>query len=219
MTQTPQDLPILLIGGDDLVDVTCAGDAGGRASMGLGARIEEQSDGAITPMIVHHRFTSVTDIEAGIGDVDVPDGSIALLSVGCALDEAVAEAEPDAWFATAMAGVIASLQRRGAHVIAVNGSTYDPDDDTSCYRDGIDRPALTLHWLDIALIELSVLDGISIVDADRIVAEVSGHRAVERLLTYTTPGADAICAEIVRIVDDYRFLQPGPLVPQSGRRV
>ena len=209
---------VLLLGGADLVHMTMSPDQDGRATPSLEERLEEASGGAVSAQVVHRPIETLSELASIVDEVDVPAGSVAVLSVSCALPEASEHEDVEAWFSDTMASVIASLKARGAHVLIANASTYDPSERTHCYQGTPDPPALTLQRLDLALIELSVLDGISVIDADRIVAELGGDRVVDGLLSYRSEVANALCAEIGRILADYRFVESGPLVPQTGRR-
>ncbi len=79
-------------------------------------------------------------------------------------------------------------------------------------------PALFVQHLNCSLIRLSVLDGLSIIDADRIMSEIGGQSNVEEVLVYSTQACDLLCEELVRVLDDYGFFDDRPLLTQAGRR-
>lgn len=156
--------------------------------------------------------TYVTERSAELDAIDV-----ALLSVGLAAPFENRSEDLDNWFSNPLADTFAVLKRHNVFIIVLNGSTFDPDESSSSSAKDA-RPSLMVHRLDAALIELSVLDGVSIVDVDRLVAEMGGSDAVLGLLSYTPECGTVIRTEILRILEDSRFFAAGPTVVQVGRR-
>ncbi len=109
-------------------------------------------------------------------------------------------------------------ERWGAHVVVLNGSTLDPGDRTYNYREIRETLALRIHKFNRALMEISVLEGISIVDVDRLIAELGGGRHVLQPLRYSADAHAAICREFLRILEDIGFFENRPLVMQVGYR-
>jgi hypothetical protein len=66
------------------------------------------------------------------------------------------------------------------------------------------------------LIDVSHDEGISIIDVDRKIAEVGGDHAVTGAARYSEVGCLAIVDEIIRIVEDYGFLDDRALMEQIG---
>jgi len=115
--------------------------------------------------------------------------------------------------------LIRTVKRRwSAHVIVYNGSTFDPEDRTCNYRDIQETVALRIHKLNRALMEISVLEGISIVDVDRLIAELGAERHVVGALRYSAEGHRTICKEFLRILEEIGFFENRPLVMQVGHR-
>jgi hypothetical protein len=126
--------------------------------------------------------------------------------------------QPVDWSATALASLVGLVKSKlGAHVIIYNCSPLDPGDRTHNYV-GVEE---TLYWrvqkFNFALLELSVNEGISIVDAERIVAEHGEHH-VPRALEYSAEVHQQLCSEFVRILSDIGFFEQRPLLMQVGKR-
>ena len=109
--------------------------------------------------------------------------------------------------------------RLGSHILALNMSTVDPEDDTTSYAGLDEEPfALRAHRLDGMLIDISHELGISIVDVDRLLAERGAAPLVLGRSQYTEEAQGAICEEVVRILGDYGFFDERPLVAQIGAK-
>ncbi|MEX0795877.1 MAG: SGNH/GDSL hydrolase family protein [Acidimicrobiia bacterium] len=126
---------------------------------------------------------------------------------------------------TALAAVRADLvsairqikEKVGAHILVTNVSTLDPANRVFTYHGVTEEPwTLRGHRLNLMLIDVSHEEGISIIDVDRKIAEVGGDSAVTAAARYGQPGCEGIVEEIVRIVDDYGFLDDRPLMEQVG---
>lgn len=109
-------------------------------------------------------------------------------------------------------------ERVGSHLLVYNCSPIDPQDRTHNYHGLEDTLAVRIQTLNLVLIELSMIEGVSIVDVERIVAEL-GQQHVPRALVYSAEARRAICEEVLRILGDIGFFEARPLVPQLGRRV
>jgi hypothetical protein len=109
-------------------------------------------------------------------------------------------------------------ERQGAHIIAYNCSTYDPKDQTSNYHNVEDTVSLRAHKFNLALIEISIQEGISIIDVDRLIADLSGEKHVTKVFSYSADACQAICREFVRVLEDIGFFEDRPLVPQLGQK-
>jgi hypothetical protein len=121
-------------------------------------------------------------------------------------------------FRQRMAELVAILKGAGATVIALNGSTVDPDDAVFSYRGLVSTPALAVHQLDLELIRISMLDGISIVDVDRLVAERGGADTVPQLLRFDGSVGDGITRELAAILEEYGWFDDRPILQQRGQR-
>lgn len=106
-----------------------------------------------------------------------------------------------------------------ARLIVFNGSTFDPADSTHNYSHMPPTVSERIRRLNLALLDVSIEEGISIVDVDRIAAELGGSENVEGVLEYLPLLQEAICREFLRIIDDIGFFEQRPLLPQRGRHM
>jgi hypothetical protein len=108
-------------------------------------------------------------------------------------------------------------ERLGAHVLICNVSTVDPEDQVHNYHGRPDTWALRAHKLNLALMELSVQEGTSVIDVERLVAEHGASRHVLQAGRYSPQVNKAICQELLRVLEDIGFFEDRPLVMQVGR--
>lgn len=155
----------------------------------------------------------LSGLEAGALDVAGVAPDVVILSVS----EDAAAASDRVSFETALADV-ARLVKPFAHVLVFLASSFDPCDQTTNYRAAGDTVSLRVHRLNRAAIAASASEGISVVDVDRIVAELGGDRHVDSVLRYSTQVEAAIREEVLAILDDYGFFEDRPLVPQIASR-
>lgn len=121
-------------------------------------------------------------------------------------------------FSQALEHVIGEAQARGATVLALNESTFDPDGPPVSYRESGETAALLLHRLNAVLIEHSMAYGISILDVDRVLAVDGAAERVKRLGSYTEQGSVVIREELLRVLEDYGFFDDRPILEQIGRK-
>jgi hypothetical protein len=120
-------------------------------------------------------------------------------------------------FQAAMRKVIRIVKDElGSHVIIYNGSSVVPSERVSNYHRVSVSPSLQVHRLNLAVLELSVLEGISVIDVDRIIAELGANDHVFGLLEYSAEACRALSREFLRVLDDYGFFEPRPLLVQMG---
>jgi hypothetical protein len=213
-------LAIALLGGSDLDDATRGGGERGRVlHCGLAERLRQRHP----DLAVEVRPVEARDVWSWADDLEelrrqVRGVDVALRSIQPDLASGRTGPALSAEFATAMAQVIAVCKEEGVRVIVLNGATYAPDDTVSCYRDEPDTIALSTHRLDLELIELSMLDGISVLDVDRIVGEHGGGAHVSASLTYSAHVNEAIRDELADLLEEYGFCDGRPVLVQRGRR-
>jgi hypothetical protein len=122
-------------------------------------------------------------------------------------------------YKTGFSRCIAAIKARmGAHVIVFNCFTYDPHDGADNHHGIPETRAYRALAFNLALIELSMEHGISIIDVDRILAELGGAAHVSEAFRYSTPAREAIRDEFVRVLQDIGFFENRPLVMQVGRK-
>lgn len=110
-------------------------------------------------------------------------------------------------------------ERLHAHIIVYNCSSVDLEDQTyNYYNRQNDVLSLRIHKFNFALIEISTSEGISIIDVDRLIAELGGERHVMKYLSYSKEACYAICLEFQRVLEDIGFFENRPLLMQIGQR-
>lgn len=106
-----------------------------------------------------------------------------------------------------------------AHILISSLSTLDPSDPMYTLHGQSEEPfTLRAQRLNLMLVGVSHQEGISIIDVDRIIAEVGGSESVTGPGRYNASGAAAVLNEIVRILDDYGFMDDRPLMEQVGAK-
>jgi hypothetical protein len=146
---------------------------------------------------------------------------VVILSLAAEMDRLKEVGASETALAAVRADLVAAIrqikQKVGAHIFVTNVSTLDPANPVFTYHGVAEEPwTLRGHRLNLMLIEVSHDEGISIIDVDRKIAEVGGDSAVTAAARYSQPGCEGIVEEIVRIVEDYGFLDDRPLMEQVG---
>lgn len=221
-------LSIVGIGGSDLVDSLLSSSEGGRKlDRGVKGRIHEAfgievhvnvaqlgSGGAAGALQAVRALAAATIADNGsptsVGVQTPPD--IVVLSLDPRHD-----GDSDVFCRDLRELINVVKNELSAHVVAFNSSTIDHDDLTSNYTGVNDTPALRLHRLNLALMRLSVEEGISIVDVDRLIADIGANGHVKAMQDYSEESCGLICDEFIRVVADYGFFEQRPLVAQLGR--
>jgi hypothetical protein len=164
------------------------------------------------------------ELENGSSSLLTADPDIVVLSIAddvAALPERALSTEEAVQAVRADLVAITDLikSRIGAHVLVAGVSTVDPTDETCNYQGLAQEPlSLRAHRLDLMLVGVSHDEGISIIDVDRLVAEIGAATAVTGAMEYSARGCDAIATEIVRILEDYGFFDDRPLLAQVGAK-
>jgi hypothetical protein len=221
-------LRILLKGGADLEDCILPRTEGGRKlEHGLANLIQERYAGNFRLELMREPSGPSSDLREEI-ERSLANGRPSTRILDARPDVVVFSGSPDLIGAARFSmeayhadldWVIRTLKREvGAHLIFLNASTVDPDDLTSNYH-GLREQTFSLkaHQLDTVLMELSFAHGISIVDADRLLAELGASNHVVGPLSYSPEACRALCAELARILEDYGFFEERPLVMQVGQ--
>lgn len=108
-------------------------------------------------------------------------------------------------------------ERLDAHLIVFGVSSYDPDDLVHNYHGTSETLSERILHFNLALSEISALEGISIVDVDRLIAELGGKGHVIKALQYSMHAYQEICREFLRVVEDIGFFEKRPLLRQIGQ--
>jgi hypothetical protein len=109
-------------------------------------------------------------------------------------------------------------QRLPAHIIVFNCFAFDPHDRTRNYYGVQDTIALRALKFNLALIDISTEEGISIIDVDRVVAELGGASHVSAAFRYSARACELIRDEFLRVLQDIGFFERRPLVKQVGTK-
>lgn len=146
--------------------------------------------------------------------LSIADDVASLPHRGLSAEEAVQAVRAD------LVAIVDIIKHRiGAHLLVAAASTVDPADETFNYQGLAEEPmSLRAHRLDLMLVGVSHDEGISIIDVDRLVAEIGAATAVTGAMEYSARGCEAIAAEIVRILEDYGFFDDRPLLAQVGAK-
>lgn len=217
-------LKLFLKGGEDLVD----GLSGNRESQGLPElvqkkhgrdfRVEMAEESCPPAPDLYLQLSRAIGQRPGAGRDD--PSLTALLDFAPDVVAFSLSADLTTWagqFTESMSACIRLIKRElQAHVIFLNCSSVDPNDTTSNFHEVETPVSLKIHRLNRALIGLSYSEGISIVDADRIVGELGGQDHVADVASYSSQASLAICSEFLRVMQDYGFFQNRPLVMQIG---
>lgn len=123
-----------------------------------------------------------------------------------------------AQFRAALLDLIQAIKERlDAHVLVFNASSIIPGDRTFRFFQQPDTPALRIHKFNLALIDVSIAEGISIIDVDRLVADAGGVQQVSAPLTYRPAVQQALAQEALRVLEDIGFFEERPLLQQVGQ--
>lgn len=119
----------------------------------------------------------------------------------------------------ALTGLVQEIKRRlQAHVVVFNASTIDPQDRTTNFRDVQETLPLRIHTFNRALMEVSVLEGISLVDVDRTIGEMGAGEHILAAMSYSPQAHRALADEFLRILEEIGFFEKRPLVLQVGQK-
>lgn len=210
-------LLIRVFGDQDVADTILPASAGGKAKVGLVERISADKPNAPETNI---EFTGGLDLHliASAWDAaDDPKPDLVVLSLRAELNARVAKG--DAIDDVAAAALVKRIKDAGCHVIAYGIPTVIGSVGTANYRKVSSDPAeLLAHRINLVLIELSYLEGISLVDTDRLIAEMGALEHMVGDAEYSPEACDAIGAELYRIIDEYGFFEPKPLMMQVGHQ-
>ena len=116
-------------------------------------------------------------------------------------------------FVDAVTAAVEVVKAAGGRVLVVNGSTVVPG------PRGDERSAtsLAISRLNLAALRLSMSTGLSVIDVDRIIAELGGDDHVTGVLEYAPGARAAIAAEVAYVLEDYGFFDDRPVLEQIGQ--
>lgn len=236
-----QNLSVFLKGNEDLADSLLAiGEGGQKLARGLRQRVSEAYEGRFDVKTFHERsgpseLLLAPSLSSSLEHRSLADseGNPSLMALASptrlfqvASDIVVFSLEPEITglvpverFRQEFPQLVADIKERlAAHVIVFNCFTFDPDDHTCNYHGAQDTQALRALKLNLALIDISTEEGISIVDVDRILAELGGASNVTEAFRYSPQACELIRDEFLRILQDIGFFERRPLLVQTGRK-
>jgi hypothetical protein len=206
---------ILALGGQDVLDVLVSrNDGGTKLTKGLKERAAERFGDKVTIELVSEPGATLEALAGWKAPADLPD--VVLVST---LSDVTGQGRMDvSQLHEHGKNAIRALKGSGAHIFVMNISTVDPNDAVTNYF-GLenDTAALRAHKVALTLIDLSHELGISIIDSDRLLAEMGAERHVESVGRYSAEASEVLCEEILRVLADYGFFEERPLVVQAGR--
>jgi hypothetical protein len=102
----------------------------------------------------------------------------------------------------------------GAHMVVANGSSVDPRSPAGA---AAETSADRVRRLNLMIIRASMLEGISVLDVDRLAAELGAGKNVTGFLEYADGLREEIGREFVRVLAYYGFFEERPLIAQVGQ--
>lgn len=217
-----ESIKLFLTGTDRLRDMLCStADGGRKLSRGVRELVAEQYAGKAEVDVVFEPSVGAASLRQAIEDGSSQLSESAANLVVTSVDAEFAAgdmASADAYERDMLAVIRSIKANPGSHVIVLLASTIDPETIVSNYqREESDPTSLRVHRYDLAAMRLSFEEGISVLDVDRIIAEMGAADHVPAFLEYSEAACQAIATELVRIMDDYAFFDDRPLLPQVGR--
>jgi hypothetical protein len=209
---------VCIVAGVD--EVTASLVEGDDDAPGIADAVAEHTGGAVEVIVRPRVVVGVDQLADQLAaDPSLLEGAdVLLVSVAAELARDRHGADLEHHVTTGLERVVASCKARGVRVFACNLSTFDPGTETFRYDDKPEPRALRAHRLNAVLVAISMLDGISIVDIDRVIGRFGAGAGVEALGQYTAAGRREVVTEVVRVLDDYGFFDDRPLLEQLGQR-
>jgi hypothetical protein len=109
-------------------------------------------------------------------------------------------------------------EKTPAHIILMGASSFDPDDMTHNLHGIEDPQTLRILRFNLVMLQLSQESGVTIIDVDRILAEMGCGEHVNHLFNYSDETYKTICEEYVRVLTDVSFFEERPILVQMGQR-
>lgn len=217
-----QSITLFLSGTDRLRDMLCStADGGSKLAEGVRELVAKEYAGKAEVNVVFEPSTGASSLKQALesGSSGLVDSGANLVVTSVDAEFAADKAATAEEFENDMLSLIRSVKSEpGSHVIVLLASTIDPETVVSNYqREESDPDSLRVHRYDLAAMRLSFEEGISVLDVDRIIAEMGAADHVPAFLEYSEAACAAITKEMVRIMDDYAFFDDRPLLPQVGR--
>ena len=108
-------------------------------------------------------------------------------------------------------------ERTSSRILVLNCCSVDPADYSFRYgRADPDTRSVRAHRFNLALLGISEQEGISIVDADRILGELGAGRHAAQFLAYSQAASLAIGAEVLRVLEELGLPAAGAGAPAAA---
>ena len=132
--------------------------------------------------------------------------------------EKAGNAEPEEFVSNYVHLINEIKKRSGAHIIIANGHIFDKGNLTYNYQFCREEPLRAKHMrFNLALIEVSRLTGVSILDIDRLLQMHGSEKYAKDIRHLHKKFLPFIAEELVRILEDIGFFSERPLIPQRGQ--
>ncbi|CAN5755915.1 hypothetical protein BH23ACT4_BH23ACT4_03090 [soil metagenome] len=220
-----QSIRFVVKDAERLADVVLSKAGGGNhLEKGLKERLSDLAEGVDFDVVVEEYSglgSLLEDLSSDNPSLASSKPDVVILSLAAEMDRLKEVGASETALAAVRADLVATIrqikEKVGAHILVTNVSTLDPGNPVFTYHGVTEEPwTLRGHRLNLMLIDVSHDEGISIIDVDRKIAEVGGDSAVTAAARYSQYGCEGIVGEIVRIVEDYGFLDDRPLMEQIG---
>ena len=109
-------------------------------------------------------------------------------------------------------------EKIGAYIIFYNCCTIDPSDQVYNYYQQKYTLSERIKQFNLALMKLSIQDGISIIDVDYQLARLGADQYVNKAFDYSAEAQKVICQEFLRVIEDVGFFEKRPLLMQIGQQ-
>lgn len=114
--------------------------------------------------------------------------------------------------------IIMKGKQCNSHILIFNVSSIFPGDLIHNYHVSQNHFSLFTAKNILAIFHLSLLEGISVIDVDRLVAELGADNHVTGFGTYSATAYNAIGEEFISVMNDISFFENRPLMKQLGTR-
>ncbi|MDQ3501685.1 MAG: hypothetical protein ACR2NT_14545 [Acidimicrobiia bacterium] len=211
-------LRVLAVGDAELIDLVASQQDGGtKLTKGLAEKVADDFDGKYKVELEFRPGASAAELIDDLAGLQADPPDVVILSL---LPDIVGEGRLDVEsFRASLRALCAFLKEAGSYVLIANVSTFDRADTmTNYFGSSGDSPSLRAHKVASTILDLSNELGISVIDSDRLLAEIGAHGHVEGLGSYSAEASGVIRDEIYRIMADYGFFEERPLLAQAGAK-
>lgn len=176
---------------------------------GASASVRYEADSGVASLLADQR--------SGTSSTTSDTTNLVILSVDADVTAGDDALDPGAFRSSMIDAIQRIKESSGARVIVMNASSYDPTETISNHQLADSEPlSVRAHRLNLEAMRLSFDEGISVLDIDRIIAEMGGKEHVSAFLEYSPEARAAIVDELVAVIDDYGYFDDRPILEQVG---